>query len=472
MTIGPDPRDVLRALVRSDLSSFIQRAFATVDPGNAYQHNWHIHAVAHELERIANGEITRLVITMPPRSLKSIAASVAFPAWLLGQDPSMRILAVSYAEALADKLALDCLKVIESPWYRQAFPLVRIAKGKAARADFEITRGGGRFSTSIGGALTGRGGDIIIIDDPHKPEDAASDVKRQSVIDWYRSTLLSRLNDPQSGPIVLIQQRVHEADLAGVLLEQDGWVHLDLPAIAEEPVEIDLGRRGIVSRQEGDLLHPDRLPQDLLDRRRHELGSYVFAAQYQQRPAPLGGGLVKLDWFKKFIELPAQAPGDRVIQSWDTASKADQANDYSVCTTWLVRDRNAWLINIFRAKLEYPHLRRRIDELAQQWGADLVLIEEAGSGVQLIQDLKANSALNTRGIIPKDDKATRMLSVSGLIEGGRIAIPSEAPWLAEFQREIALFPNGKHDDQVDSLSQFLKWLAEPRHVSKTIRLKL
>ena len=472
MTINPDPRDVLRALVRSDLSSFIQRAFSTVDPGNAYQHNWHIDAIAHELDRIANGEITRLAITMPPRSLKSIAASVAFPAWLLGQNPRLRILAVSYAEALADKLALDCLKVIESSWYRQAFPLVRIAKGKAARADFETTRGGGRFSTSIGGALTGRGGDIIIVDDPHKPEDAASDVKRQSVIDWYRSTLLSRLNDPQSGPIVLIQQRVHEADLAGVLLEQDGWVHLDLPAIAEEPVEIDLGRRGVVSRKEGDLLHPDRLPKDLLDKRRQELGSYVFAAQYQQRPAPLGGGLVKLDWFKKFIELPAQAPSDRVIQSWDTASKADQANDYSVCTTWLVRDRNAWLINIFRAKLEYPHLRRRIDELAQQWAANLVLIEEAGSGVQLIQDLKTNSALNIRGIIPRDDKATRMLSVSSLIEGGRIAIPSEAPWLAEFHREISLFPNGKHDDQVDSLSQFLKWLAEPRHVSKMIRLKL
>lgn len=190
---------------------------------------------------------------MPPRSLKSIAASVAFPAWLLGQDARRRILAVSYAEALFEKLALDCLKLIEAPWYREAFPLVRIAKGKSARSDFETTRGGGRYSTSVGGALTGRGGDIILIDDPHKPEEVMSDVKRNAVLDWYRSTLLSRLNDPQSGPIVLIQQRVHEADLAGVLLEQGGWMHLDLPAIAETTSEIDLGWRGKLQRREGDL---------------------------------------------------------------------------------------------------------------------------------------------------------------------------------------------------------------------------
>nr|MDJ1018498.1 terminase [Paracoccaceae bacterium] len=232
-----DPIDLLNATLRGDLSSFIQRSFATVAPGSTYQHNWHIDAVAYQLERVARGEIRRLIITTPPRSLKSIAASVAFPAWLLGRDPRMRILAVSYAEGLSEKHALDCLKVIEAPWYRACFPETRIAKGRGARADFGTTMGGGRFSTSIGGTVTGRGGDIIILDDPHKPEEATSEVKRLQVIDWYRTTLLSRLNDPRSGPIVLIQQRVHEADLAGVLLEQGGWEHLDLQAIAEEPVE-------------------------------------------------------------------------------------------------------------------------------------------------------------------------------------------------------------------------------------------
>lgn len=457
---------LLNALLRKDLSSFIQRCFATVDPGSRYQHNWHIDAIACELERIHQGEITRLIITMPPRSLKSIAASVAFPAWLLGHDPRMRILAVSYAEALSEKLALDCLKVIEASWYKACFPRVRLARGRSARNDFEITLGGGRFSTSVGGALTGRGGNTIILDDPHKPEEAGSEARRIGVVDWFKSTLLSRLNDPLTSPIVLIQQRVHEEDLAGILLEQGGWVHLDLPAIAEEKCNIDLGHRGKIRRDEGHLLHPERLPQDLLDRRREELGSYIFAAQYQQRPAPLGGGLVKWTWFARHDRAPERLPGDRIVQSWDTACKAEDTNDYSVCTTWLVRRGEVWLLDLCRARLEFPELRRRIEKERKKWNANQILIENAGSGIQLIQDLKRNARLNVIGIRPKLDKVTRLINATPAIEAGRVSIPKDAPWLAEFQREIVHFPNGKHDDQVDSLSQFLNWLDRPRAVAK------
>jgi len=457
-----DRVEVLHALLRKDLSSFIQRSVGTVDPGANYQHNWHIDAIAYHLEKVAEGRVKRLIITIPPRCLKSISASVAFPAWMLGHSPDLNILAVSYAEGLSEKLALDCLKVLDSLWFREAFPGTRIAKGRGARSDFATTRGGGRFSTTVGGTVTGRGGDIVIIDDPHKPEDAASDVKRENVINWYRSTLLSRLNDPANSAIILIQQRVHEADLAGFLLEQGGWVHLDLPAVAEESGEVDLGWRGRVPRPPGHLLHPDRLSKALLKERKSELGSYVFAAQYQQRPAPLGGGLVKWRWFQTYDVRPEKRPGDRIVQSWDTASKADQANDWSVCTTWLVRGKNAWLLDVHRAKLEFPQLRRRIVKQAKHHDARLILVEEAGSGIQLIQDLKADTHLSIKGMIPKDDKATRLLSVSHLIEGGQIAVPAEASWLAEFRREITLFPNGRHDDQVDSLSQFLKWFAQPK----------
>lgn len=451
----------LNGILRKDIPSFIQRSFATVDPGTKYLHNWHIDAIAFQLERIARGEITRLIITMPPRSLKSIAASVAFPAWLLGKNPRKKIVAVSYAEGLSEKLALDCMKVLNSPWYQACFPQTRIAKGRGARSDFETTMGGGRFSTSVGGSVTGRGGDIVIIDDPHKPEDMGSQVRRVAVLDWYRSTLLSRLNDPQTSPIIVIQQRVHEEDLAGMLIEQGGWTHLNLPAIAEERAEYQLTREKSIILREGSLLHQDRLPRDLLDCRREELGSYVFAAQYQQRPAPLGGGIVKWDWFQTYDVAPQRQDGDRRVQSWDTASKASEANDYSICMTWLVRGASAWLLDVFRAKLEFPELRRRIEDEAHRQRASLLLIEEAGSGVQLIQDLLANSNLNVTGMIPKDDKATRLLAVTPLIEGRRIAIPKEATWLADFQREIVLFPKGKHDDQVDSLSQFLKWLDQP-----------
>lgn len=458
----PDTGDVLNALLRTDLSSFIQRSFATIAPGAIYQHTWHIDAIAYELARIAQGENRRLIITLPPRSLKSIAASVAFPAWLMGRNPRMRILAVSYTEGLAEKLALDCLRVMQAPWYRACFPATRIAKGRGGRADFETTKGGGRFSTSIGGTLTGRGGDIILLDDPHKPEEAVSDTKRQQVIDWYRTTLLSRLNDPARGPIVLIQQRVHEGDLAGVLIDQGGWHLLDLPAIAEESMEIDLGIRGVIRRALGDLLDPQRLPRSLLESYRDELGSYVFAAQYQQRPAPIGGGLVKWNWFQTYTAPPDRREGGQVVQSWDTACKAAEANDFSVCTTWRVQGKTAWLLDVSRLRLEYPDLRKRIPQHAKQHGARTILIEDAGSGTQLIQDLKRSTGLNIIGRRPTEDKATRLMSVTPLIEAGHVFILREAPWLPEFQRELMLFPNGKHDDQVDSLSQFLNWMNRKR----------
>lgn len=465
-----DDNEVMRALLRKDLSSFIQRTVNAVDPGANYLHNWHIDAIAHLLEQVAAGKIKRLIITVPPRCLKSISASVAFPAWMLGHHPDLNLLAVSYAEGLSEKLALDCLKVLDARWYKEAFPGTRIAKGRSARSDFGTTRGGGRFSSTVGGTVTGRGGDIIIVDDPHKPEDAASSVKRENVLNWYRSTLLSRLNDPINSSIILIQQRVHEADLAGHLLEQGGWVHLDLPAIADESYEIGMGWRGRVLRKTGHLLHPERLPLELLNARKVELGSYVFAAQYQQRPAPLGGGLVKWAWFRTYTQPPDPANGDRIVQSWDTASKASEANDWSVCTTWRVRAKTAWLLDVHRVRLEFPELRRRIREKSKQWNAKLVLIEEAGSGIQLVQDLRREGEISVRGILPKDDKATRVLSVSHLIEGGQITVPSDAPWIAEFQREVTMFPSGKYDDQVDSLSQFLRWLAEPQVTPRIRRL--
>lgn len=457
-----DPSDICAAIQRQDLSSFVQRAFTIVDPGATYRHGWHVDAIAWHLEQVAQGQIKRLIITMPPRSLKSIAASIAFPAWLLGHDPRKQILSVSYSEILSEKLALDCLRVLASPWYQRLFPNTRLARGQTRRADFATTRGGGRFSTTIGGTLTGRGGDFILIDDPHKPEDATSDVKRDAVIDWFRSTLLSRQNDPGTSAIILIQQRVHEADLAGTLLEQGGWHHLDLQAIAEDRQVISLGWRGKIVREPGHLLHPDRHSQEVLDQRRAELGAYLFAAQYQQRPAPMGGGLIRWQWFKFYDATPVHASGDRIIQSWDTASKADEANDWSVCTTWRVRGETAWLLDVHRVRLEFPALRRRIRQLHREWQANLVLIEEAGSGVQLLQDLRHESRITVRGMVPKDDKATRLLGVSHLIEGGQIAVPQNAPWIADFQREVSVFPNGKYDDQVDSLSQFLRWLAEPQ----------
>lgn len=215
--------------------------------------------------------------------------------------------------------------------------------------------------------------------------------------------------------------------------------------------------RGQILREEGDLLHAARLPRDLLDQKREEQGSYVYAAQYQQRPAPLEGGLVKWEWFKTYDTPPVRQSNDQIVQSWDTAIRAEDANDYSVCTTWLVRGHHAWLLDLCRMKLEFPELQRQVVAEAQKHGAMRVIIEQAGSGMQLLQYFQRQGYPNVIGWKPKDDKATRLMSVTPRIESGRVAIPRDAPWMAEFRREMTLFPNGKHDDQVDSVSQFLVW---------------
>lgn len=457
----PTKPELLRAILRKDLTSFIRKTFHTIRPGEVYMPNWHIEAIAWYLTQCYEGRIKRLIITIPPRHLKSIAASVAFPAWVLGQDPTRKILCVSYAEGLAERHAFDTRTVMEAEWYRYCFPRTRLHRHKNTRLEFATTRQGFRLATSVGGTLTGRGGNLIIIDDPHKPEEAASDTRRETVLEWYRNTLLSRLDSKRDDAIILIQQRVHEADLAGYLLESGDWVHLDIPAIAEESQRIPLGPERVHVRQPGDCLDPKREPRAVLDQTKAQMGSYVFAAQFQQRPAPLGGGIIQWGWFKFYEALPESADhNDLVIQSWDTATKAETLHDYSVCTTWLVRNNHCYLRDVYRARLEFPELKKRIVAHAEAWQAGQVLIEDKGAGTSLIQALQRETRLAITPRLPKEDKAIRAMGVTAQIEAGRILVPREALWLADFQREVVTFPNGKYDDQVDSLTQFLQWWQE------------
>ena len=459
---GFDRRD-LEAALRYDLASFIQRSFQTIVPAAEYQDNWHIDAVAWHLRQCFDGQIKRLIITLPPRNLKSICASVAFPAWVLGRDPSRRIICASYAIDLTAKHARDCRTVMESAWYRSLFPHTRLNPKKSAELEFETTRQGYRYGTSLGGALTGRGGNFVIIDDPIKPADAMSEVKRESVKNWFDGTLYSRLDSKKDDVIIILMQRVHVDDLVGHVLEKDaGWVHLDLPAIADAPQDVPIGPGIVYRRQVGDVLHPEREPKEILDRIKADMGSAVFSAQYQQRPVPVEGNLVKWTWFRFYPCPPAHDNDGRVIQSWDTASKAGELNDYSVCTTWLMKGDDYYLLDVLRERLEYPLLKKRVIELAHRHAAHSVLIEDKGSGTQLVQDLRyEKTGVRPIPMTPDTDKETRMSNQSAHIEAGQVFLPESAPWLDEFKAEIMAFPNGRFDDQVDSLSQFLRW-AEDR----------
>src|SRR5919198_117250 len=240
------------ALLRQDFTPFVARCFHELNPQAELAMNWHLEVIAAKLTAVRQGKIRRLIINLPPRHLKSLMASIAFPAWCLGHDPTAQILCVSYAQDLADKLARDCRAIMTSPWYRRIFP-TRLAPHRQAVQEFITTRQGYRLATSTGGVLTGRGADIIIIDDPLKPEEALSEAQRHACNDWYDHTLYSRLNDKQRGAIIIVMQRLHEDDLVGHVLEQEGWDVVRFPAIAEmdetHEVETIFGRRSFARRQ-------------------------------------------------------------------------------------------------------------------------------------------------------------------------------------------------------------------------------
>jgi predicted phage terminase large subunit-like protein len=409
--------------------------------------------MAHHAELVRLGKLRRLLVNVPPRSLKSIVYSVALPAFILGHDPTKRLIVVSYGADLSIKHAIDFRAIMNSSWYCRLFPATRISKAKNTEAEVMTTRGGYRLATSIDGTLTGRGGDLIIIDDPLKPVDALSESKRERVNQWYFNTLLSRLDDRQTGAVIVVMQRLHMNDLSGALLHEcEEWRHLKLPAIAEVDEQICIGNR-FHRRLAGDVLHPEREPLSSLETLRAQFGSDTFAAQYQQAPVPPGGAMIKRAWVRRYEQLPTSRDRE-VIQSWDTANKEGGEHDWSVCSTWLVHENQYYLIDVLRGRFDYPTLKARVLEHASLHKPSRILIEDAGVGTALVQELRG-SQFSVIPIKPEHDKMTRMSIQSGKFESGRVYFPERASWLPELEAELFAFPGSRHDDQVDSISQAL-----------------
>ncbi len=458
-----DEQAVFSAVLREALSAFIAKVFQIVSPGEPFVPNWHIEVLADRLMRVHQGDIKRLLITLPPRSLKSICVSVAFVAWLLGKDPTKRIITVSYGNELSSKLARDTRAVMESAWYPHVFPQTQLIR--TAELDLETTQRGGRYATSVGGALTGRGGNLLIIDDPAKPLDMLSKVKREALKQWFDGTLYSRLDHKANDAIILVMQRLHVDDLAAHVLGKEQWVHLNLPAIAETEQRFDLADGRHIIRPAGSVLHAQREPMAILENLRTMIGLYNFSAQYQQEPVPEEGNLVKWAWFQKYDRPPGLEPGDRIVQSWDTANKTTELSDYSVCTTWHVKGSSYYLIDIFRARVDYPGLRHAVITQARQYRVRTLLMEDTALGTALIQELRYRTQAGVPppiGVTPKLEKAMRLATQSAVIEAGRVFLPCRAEWLDDFRSELLAFPQSRHDDQVDSLSQFLTWITDPR----------
>jgi predicted phage terminase large subunit-like protein len=448
-----------KTLCRNDFYTFMHRAFRELNPKVEFLHNWHNELIASKLEACRSGKIKRLIINVPPRSLKSHAAAVCFPAFLLGHNPGAQIICASYGQDLASKHSLDCRTLMSSAWYETLFP-TRLAPQKQSVQEFLTTANGFRMATSVGGVLTGRGADFIIIDDPLKPEEALSETQRKAVNEWFDHTLYSRLNDKANGCIIIIMQRLHEDDLVGHVLEQEPWEHVRLPAIAEEDeahVIESLGRIRTVYRKCGEALHPEREPIAVLQHLRRTIGEYNFSGQYQQSPAPLGGGMVKGEWFRRYVRGQEPAKFESIIQSWDTANKCTELSDFSVCTTWGYRRKRFYLLHVLRQRLDYPQLKRAVCIQAQHFAPTNILIEDKASGTQLIQELIREGIGHVTRYEPTMDKIMRLHSVTSTIENGFVLVPTEADWLPIYLQELTTFPNGKHDDQADSTSQALDW---------------
>ena len=450
------PARIFQAILATDFRAFVDYVFGLLRPGIPFKPNWHIDAMAHKAAQVASGEVKRLIITVPPRHLKSIIASVALPAWYLGHNPSERVVCVSYSADLAKTHANDFRRVVTDPTYQAVFPKMVLAR--ETDSEIHTTLRGRRYATSIQGTLTGRGGNLFIIDDPLKPGDAISEVSRERVIEWYRNTLVTRPDDKQAARIMVVMQRIHVEDLVGYLLKNEaGFELLSLPSIAQSTTTHDLGGGRTHVREKGDLLHPAHEPAEVLRDIKKSMGSMLFSAQYQQAPEPAGGKIIKRKMLRYYSAVERR-PIDRIVLSWDIALSENEAADYSACVVLLNRGDLYYVLEVIRGKFPFDQLKQKIIEVKERYGKAALVIEESPISHGLIQSLREKH-INVVDIKPDRDKQSRLISQIDLFEGGSVLLPKDAPWLDAFVSELLSFP-GRHDDQVDALSQGLAWRRE------------
>jgi hypothetical protein len=339
----------ISSILRRDLAAFIEKSFHTINPSAEFLRNWHIEQIARNLTDVTNGKIRRLIINIPPRYLKSICVNVAWPAWLLGNNPSTRIISASFNRSLANKHSLDTRRIMSQSWYAKNSPACQFSSDQNEKNKFYTTQNGFRLATSIFGGITGEGGNVLIIDDPMSPEMAASANERRRVQTWFDQTFSTRLDNKKTGAIVLVMQRLHEDDLSGVLLRRGGWEHLNIPVMSEDGV----------------LLNPARESDDEIQEMRETLGQYGFAAQYMQDPIALDVGMIRRIWLKYYISMAELPKFERIVQSWDTAIKSSAKADYSAGLTFGIAKNQIYLLDVIRMRVEYPDLRREVIAAAE-----------------------------------------------------------------------------------------------------------
>lgn len=432
------------ATLRSDLLEFADHMFAARKGGEFIRAPHHA-TVASALERIVIGASNRLIINIPPRSGKTELAVKNFMAWAMGNWPDSEFIHASYSKRLATTNTWETRAIMQHEAYAEIFGPPQFRDDSNAKDEFRTAQGGIVYATGADGTITGYGagkmrdtfGGAIVIDDPHKAGEGNSDIMRQNVIDWFGTTIESRKNRPDT-PIIVIMQRLHEMDLTGWLLSGgngEQWDHVNIPARLDD----------------GASFWPEQFPQDMLDTM-ERTKPYVFAGQYMQRPAPIGGGIFKDAWWQYYTIAPEIEW--RAIYA-DTAQKTGQQNDYSVFQLWgRSKTGQAYLQDMIRGKWEAPELLVQARAFWHKHRAGVPLrkmaIEDKVSGTGLIQTLK-REGIPVVAIQRDRDKVTRAYDAAPLIQSGNVYLPQGAPWLSDLLAEATAFPNAAHDDIIDPM---------------------
>jgi predicted phage terminase large subunit-like protein len=460
-------RQAVLEIQRNSLPEFIRRSFSIVGGTAQYKHNWHIDYMCEVLNACEKRQLTRVIINMPPRHLKSHCVTVAWPPWLLGRNPGETIMCASYSKELALDLSVKSRHVITSDWYNALFPGTILADDQNTKTKFKTTEGGHRYAVSVGGTATGDGGNFIIIDDPVSAKDANSKIIRDTANEWFGQTAHNRLNDKINGVIIVIMQRLHQNDMTGFLLEQPGWEHIKLPVQFEEKKTYIMGNFS-KTVEENEILHPEHMGQVEIDREKHVARNYNFSGQFMQNPAPTGGGEFRQQWLQ-FYKGKLQPTTMNIYIMVDPANSKRKTSDYSAFVVLgLGSDDNIYLLDMVRDKLNLRERQEELFRLHQKYKPKAVLYEKYGMMVDADAMRESMNYLNYRfnivevaGAMNKEDRVRRLIPY---FIDGRIWFPENmyrTNWegktidlIEEFiHQELLPFPVGLHDDCVDAMSR-------------------
>lgn len=445
-------KNLLYVALSENFDMFLEKCYNEIDGSQKYTKTIVTELIIDKLSLVSRGISKRLVVNVPPRTLKTTIVSIAYTAWLLGHNPKLRILCLSYGDDLAKDFSLKTRQIMQSVWYKNTFPKTKLRHGRQQDDYFETTQNGYRRASSINGAITGRGADIIIIDAPQKSQDVLSEKIRKSSNETFSNTIITRLNNKTEGKIIVVAQRLHIDDFSNYVQKYGKWEVLSIPAIAERDEKYILSDNKIVERKAKSVINPEIEPLEHLEEIRMGMGEFNFSAQYQQCPIPAKGNIINFDDFIIYDKIPTGEV--TYLQSWDLAAKTGENNDYSVCVTAAIANNIAYIVDISRYKLDFTDLLNESRKMQLRFNANRIIIEDIGIGTSLISHLRKDG-LFIIPYTPKQSKAERAATKTFLIRSGNVQIPKYATWLEDFKAEIQSFPFGVHDDQVDAFVQLL-----------------